>query len=138
MIANTKIIELPAFKDAKYGSLVAVETMRTIPFEVRRVYYIYDVPQGERRGFHSHNELEQVLICVNGSVMIHVSALYDSEEILLDSPEKGLYIGPMIWREMYDFSQGAVLLVLASEHFDEADYLRDRDVYMERAKRYFV
>ena len=137
MVANTKIINLPVFSDAEYGSLIAVEAMESIPFEVRRVYYIYAVPNSKERGYHSHNRLEQVLICVNGSVKIRVSTPDNMEEIILDSPESGLYIGPMVWRVMYDFSPDAVLLVLASEHFDESDYIRDYDSYIEKAEKYF-
>lgn len=137
MIRNTNIINFIEISDDKYGSLVAIEASKTAPFNLRRVYYIYGVPLNERRGFHSHNDLEQVLICVNGSVMIHVSTPYESEDILLDSPSKGLYIGPMVWREMYDFSTDAVLLVLASEYYDEEDYIRNHDEYIEVASRYF-
>jgi len=113
MIINTNIISLPAHIDEKYGSLVAIEETRAIPFKIRRVYYIYGVPCGEERGFHSHNDLEQVLICVSGSVSITVNTPYEEETIVLDTPEKGLYIGPMVWRVMHDFSSDAVLLVLA-------------------------
>jgi len=137
MVENTTILELKDFSDEKYGSLVVVEAMRGIPFNVKRVYYIYGVPGGETRGHHSHNELEQVLICVSGSVCITVSTDDTEEDVLLDSPTKGLYIGPMVWRVMKDFSSDAVLLVLASEYFDEADYIRSYDSYAEKAKEYF-
>ena len=137
MVSNTKIIEFKVNSDEKYGSLVALEAMRSVPFDVRRVYYIYGVSKEETRGHHSHNELEQVLICVNGSVTIAVSTGENEEEVVLDSPGKGLYIGPMVWRVMKNFSSDAVLLVLASEYFDEADYIRDHDRYIEKAKAYF-
>ena len=137
MISNTRIIDFGAHIDAQYGSLVAIETNQDIPFDVRRVYYIYGVPEGETRGHHSHNELEQVLICVKGSVSLTVSVPGADETVLLDSPQKGLYIGPMVWRVMHNFSGDAVLLVLASEHFDEADYIRDKGLYDARALEYF-
>ena len=137
MIENTRMIEFRTFSDEKYGSLAALESGRNIPFEVRRVYYIFDVPISEQRGFHSHNKLEQVLVCVSGSVAITVSKPGETSTVLLDSPRKGLYIGPMIWRVMHDFSPGAVLLVLASEYYDESDYIRNFESYIEKAKQYF-
>ena len=137
MVSNTNIIEFKAFSDSKYGSLVSIEAMRNIPFKIRRIYYIFGVPGGETRGHHSHNELEQVLICISGSVTIVVSTADTEEEVLLDSQTKGLYIGPMVWRVMKDFSPDAVLLVLASEYFDEDDYIRNYDIYVDKAKEYF-
>ena len=110
---NTKILAFPEHRAERYGALVAVECGKEIPFEVRRAYYIYDVDPAERRGFHSHMDLEQVLICVHGSVRILVKTPDKEEVVLLDSPDKGLYIGPMIWREMFDWQDEAVLLVLA-------------------------
>ena len=137
MIRNTRTVGFKAFSDAKYGSLVALEAMKNIPFEVKRVYYIFGVPENEERGFHSHNKLEQILVCVSGSVEIVVSTPGEEEAVLLDDPEKGLYIGPMVWRIMRNFSKDAVLLVLASEHYDEADYIRDKDMYDVKAREYF-
>ncbi len=141
MIPNTDLFFYNAHHDETYGSLTSVECgmpdgNRT-PFEVRRVYYIYNVPGQQRRGFHSHNDLEQVLLCVHGSVKILVKTPFDEEDILLDDPNKGLYIGPMIWREMYEFSDDAVLLVLASKHYDVDDYIRDYSAYELLAKDYF-
>jgi len=138
MVPNTRILELGSFSDEQYGTLVALEATKEIPFEVRRAYYIYGVPENETRGHHSHNKLEQVLICVSGSVTIALSMPGENEEeVLLDSPTKGLYIGPMVWRVMKGFSEGAVLLVFASEYFDESDYIRDKDMYFIKAKEYF-
>lgn len=134
---NVKLIPLPLFQDQDYGSLVAIEAMQTIPFELERVYYIFGVPTKMSRGFHSHRELEQLLICVSGSVSVSLKSPYETSEIILNDNSIGLYIGPMIWREMADFSPDAVLLVLASKHFDEADYLRDFNAYLSAAKEYF-
>lgn len=125
---NTKIVQLPLYED-NYGSLVPVETESVIPFLVKRVYYIYSVEEGQRRGFHSHRDLEQALICVHGSVKIMIKTPQEQEDIVLDDPTKALYIGPMVWREMYDFSPDAVLLVLASEHYQVSDYIREYSVY---------
>ena len=116
------------------GQLVAVETLKDIPFEVKRVYYIYDTQPGVRRGFHAHRELEQVLICVHGSCKIHLDNGTDTAEVLLDKPSEGLYISNDMWREMYDFSDGAVLLVLASRHYDESDYIRNYDAFIQLVK----
>lgn len=137
MIKNTKWINFNCHYD-KYGCLVPIEAESSIPFKVKRIYYIYNVEEGVRRGFHSHIELEQTLICVHGSVKILIKTPYESEDILLDDPKKSLYIGPMVWREMYDFSDDAVLLVLASEHYDVRDYIRDYGVYENLAVQYFA
>jgi len=116
------------------GQLIAIEQLKDLPFEIRRVYYIYDTLEGVRRGFHAHLNLEQILVCVKGSCKIHLDDGSDSAEVLLDSPSKGLYIANNMWREMYDFSPDAVLLVLASEYYDEADYIRDYDRFLEFVK----
>lgn len=121
----------------KYGMLTPIEAHTDIPFDIKRVYYIYNVEHNVRRGFHSHKNLEQVLICVNGSAKILVKTPYDEQEVLLNDPQKGLYIGPMVWREMFDFSEDAVLLVIASEHYDVSDYIRDYEKYEQIAKNYF-
>lgn len=136
MITNTKMLSLKCHKD-NYGSLVPVETFTDIPFGVKRIYYIYNVQKGMRRGYHSHRDLEQALICVHGSVKIHVRTPLESAEVLLDDPAKALYIGPMVWREMYDFTDDAVLLVLASEHYTLSDYIRDYNKYETEALAYF-
>ena len=138
MITNTKIINFSSNKNEQYGTLVALEELRNIPFSIRRIYYIFGVPKGETRGHHSHNELEQVLICVSGSVKLTVSTPDEHQTILLDKKNEGLYIGPMIWRVMSEFSQDAVLLVLASQYYDEDDYIRDHSIYIKKAKEYFL
>ncbi|MCD8369325.1 MAG: FdtA/QdtA family cupin domain-containing protein [Clostridiales bacterium] len=134
---NTGWLKFNCFND-KYGHLVPIEEDDSVPFDIKRVYYIYGVDKGVRRGFHSHVALEQALICVHGSVKILVKTPYEEENILLNDPTMALYIGPMVWREMYDFSSDAVLLVLASEHYDVKDYLRDYKDYEKRAREYFL
>lgn len=114
-----------------YGKLIALEENKEVPFEIKRVYYIYDVEDDVRRGFHSHKNLEQILICVHGNVKILLKTPTEEKVILLDDPSKGLYIGPNIWREMYDFNDGAVLMVLASDYYDKNDYIRDYNEYEE-------
>lgn len=133
---NCGLIKLKCFKD-KYGSLVPIEQCKDIPFDIKRVYYITGVDQNVTRGFHSHRVLHQLLICVNGSVKIRVKNPNDEEIIELNDPSVGLYIGPLIWREMFDFSEGAVLLVLASEYYDENDYIRNYDFYLNEANKLF-
>lgn len=134
---NVSIATFRVHKD-NYGSLIPVETFDSIPFGIKRVYYIYDVEDGRRRGFHSHRYLHQALICVHGNVKILVKTPFEEENVLLDKPDKALLIGPMVWREMYDFSPDAVLLVLASEHYTPSDYIRDYSVYEKEALEYFV
>lgn len=113
------------------GQLVAIEAMKDLPFEVKRVYYIYDTLPDVRRGFHAHKNLQQVLLCVNGSCKIHLDDGTDTAEVTLDKPNEGLYIANNMWREMYDFSPGAVLLVLASQYYDEADYIRNYEDFLK-------
>ena len=117
----------------KYGTLTPIEELIDIPFDIKRIYYITEVPQDVSRGFHAHRKLHQVLICLNGSVKIRVKTPKEETEFILNNSSVGLYIGPYIWREMYDFSKDAVLLVLASDHYHEDDYIRNIDFYMQEA-----
>lgn len=136
MIQNCHYIEFKRI-GGQVGHLTAIEGGQDIPFEVRRIYYITGVPGDVTRGFHSHRRLEQVLLCLNGSVKIRVKTPMAEEIVPLRENSIGLYIGHMVWREMFDFSPGAVLMVLASEHYTEADYIRDYDRYLEEATPYF-
>ena len=119
-----KWIDFPPLGDDR-GSLVALEGAKTVPFDIKRVYYIFDTKQGVSRGFHAHKNLEQVAICVRGSCRMVLDDGTNRVDAILDSPIKGIYIGNLVWREMHEFSEDCVLLVLASEHYDEADYIRD-------------
>lgn len=133
---NTALIKFKDITD-KYGHLTPIESKIDIPFEIKRIYYITKVEAGTTRGFHSHRKLHQVLICLNGSVKIKINNPNQEEIIELNDSSVGLYIGPYVWREMFDFTEGSVLLVLASEHYDEDDYIRNYDFYLEEAmKRY--
>lgn len=116
------------------GQLIAIEEQKDLPFAIKRVYYIYDTLPGVRRGFHAHRCLEQILICVSGSCKIHLDDGRQTAEVTLDKPTEGLYISNNMWREMYDFSEGAVLLVLASEYYDEADYIRNYEDFLKMVK----
>lgn len=136
MIKNCHSIEFKRIS-SNVGHLTAIEGDIDIPFRICRVYYITGVPDKVVRGFHSHRKLEQVLLCLNGSVKIRTKTPFDEEIYILNENSKGLYIGPMIWREMFDFSPDAVLMVLASEHYTEADYIRNYSSYVEEATFYF-
>ena len=109
------------------GSLVALEAHKTVPFDVKRVYYIFGTQAGVSRGFHAHRALKQVAVCVIGKCRMVLDDGQSRKDVWLDSPTKGLLIGDLIWREMHDFSPDCVLLVLASEHYDESDYIRNFD-----------
>ena len=127
---DIKMFQFPPHGDDR-GQLVAIEENKDLPFDVKRVYYIYDTLPGVRRGFHAHKNLEQILLCVNGTCKIHLDNGFDTAEVVLDKPNEGLYISNDMWREMYDFTPGTVLLVLASEHYDEADYIRDYQQFLK-------
>lgn len=107
------------------GGLVALEQNRNIPFEIKRVYYIYGTPENVRRGFHAHKALQQVAVCVKGACSFLLDNGRERVDCRLDSPTTGLLMGAMLWHEMYDFTEDCVLMVLASELYDEADYIRD-------------
>ncbi len=117
------------------GQLIALEEMKDIPFEIKRVYYMYDTVDGVRRGFHAHKCLEQILICIHGSCKILLDNGKEKEIVPLDKPYEGLYVSNDMWREMYDFSPDAVLMVLASEFYDESDYIRDYDEFLKYVSR---
>ena len=113
------------------GQLVALEECRDIPFEIKRVYYLYDTGENVTRGYHAHKNLKQILVCVKGSCKILLDNGKEKETVLLEKPYEGLYVTSNMWREMYDFSPDAVLLVLASELYNEDDYIRDYNEFLK-------
>tara|TARA_R110001583_G_scaffold81019_1_gene216699 strand:- start:41 stop:442 length:402 start_codon:yes stop_codon:yes gene_type:complete len=115
------------------GGLVAIEANQDIPFDIKRVYYIFATQKNVARGFHAHKELQQLAVCVAGKCKMVLDDGTKKEEVWLDSPNKGIIIKDMIWHEMYDFSEDCVLMVLASEHYDESDYIRNYDEFLNRA-----
>ena len=125
-----KFRKIKSSSDNGFGCLTPIEYPDNIPFEIKRIYYIYEVGKDLVRGHHSHKKLHQVLIAVKGSVKIAVKHHYGQQEYVLNDPSVGLYIGPNVWREMSDFSEDAVLLVLASEKYDPDDYIRDYDEFI--------
>ena len=112
------------------GQLVALEEFKDIPFEIKRVYYMYDTVEGVIRGHHAHKSLEQILICIHGSCKIKLDNGTEQKVIPLEKPYEGLYVSNNMWREMFDFSPDAVLMVLASELYDESDYIRDYSEFL--------
>ena len=112
------------------GQLVALEELKDIPFEIKRVYYMYDTGEGVRRGKHAHKSLEQILICIHGSCKILLDNGKEKKIVSLERPYEGLYIANDMWREMYDFSNDAVLMVLASDYYNEEDYIRNYDDFL--------
>jgi len=113
------------------GSLIAIEEGYNAPFEIKRVYYIFDTQEGVERGFHAHINLKQMAIVVKGSCTFVIDNGQTKEEVELNSPNQGLLIEGLIWREMKNFSPDCVLMVLASEHYDESDYIRNYSQFME-------
>lgn len=118
-----QIIDFKSLGDQR-GDLIAIEGKNQVPFQIKRVYYIFNSGTDVVRGFHAHKELEQVAVCVSGSCTIKMDNGIEINNVVLDSPRKGITIDPMIWHEMYDFSEDCVLLVLASDVYDEQDYIR--------------
>lgn len=129
-----KIIKFQQHGDER-GMLVALEENKEIPFSIKRVYYMYDTGMNVRRGYHAHKQLEQILICVRGRCIIHLDDGLSTREVVLDKPYEGLYISNDVWREMYDFTKDAVLMVLASELYDESDYIRDYQQFMNYLRK---
>lgn len=113
------------------GELIAIENNKNIPFEIKRVYYVFNTKKNVARGFHAHRELKQIAICVSGSCKFIMDDGKVKESYTLDTPEKGLFIDKMQWHEMEDFSDDCVLLVLASDIYDESDYIRNYSDFIE-------
>lgn len=131
---NYKLIEMPVHGDRR-GKLVAIENLKDIPFEIKRVYYMFDTLPNESRGFHAHKDLEQVIIAMDGACRFVLDDGKTREEVLLNRPDVGLYIGPGMWREMHDFSYGCKLVVLASKFYDEKEYIRDYDEFKKSLEK---
>jgi len=113
----------------KLGNLFFIEGGRDIPFEIKRIYYITDVPGGEVRGHHAHKSLQQILIAIKGKIIITLDNGKKEKKVLLDSPEKALYIPGGVWRTMQWLDSDSILLVLASDYYDENDYIRDYEIF---------
>lgn len=129
ILEKCKIINLTEISDYR-GSLTFIEGKNDIPFDIKRVFYLYDVPANESRGGHAHKELHQFVVCLSGSFDVHLNDGIETKIIHLSKPKEGLYIHPMIWASEIEFSPGAVCLVLASDYYDEEDYYRDYVEYL--------
>jgi dTDP-4-dehydrorhamnose 3,5-epimerase-like enzyme len=132
-IDNCKIINFPKITDYR-GNLSFIEENRQIPFEIKRIYYLYDVPSGATRGGHAHKELEQIVIALSGSFDVILDDGNVRRSFFLNRPHYGLYIPPGIWRELENFSSNSVALSLVSKVYDEADYVRDYETFKRMAK----
>lgn len=127
-----KLIELPKMQDPR-GNLTFVEQKKHIPFEIKRIFYIYDVPTGESRGAHAHHKLQQFFICLSGSFNVKVDDGVNKKTIHLNRPWEGLYVPPLIWAAETDFDPGSVCISLVSELYDEGDYIRDYQKFLKVA-----
>lgn len=116
------------------GQLIALEEYKDIPFKIKRVFYMYDTVEGVVRGGHAHKSIEQILVCVHGSCKVSLDNGYEKKIVPLEKPYEGLYMSHSMWGEMYDFSSDAVLLVLASDLYDERDYIRNYDEFIKYIK----
>lgn len=134
-LEQCRILELPKIADPR-GNLTFIESGRHVPFEIRRAYYLYDVPGGATRGGHAHRTLHQFLIAMSGSFDVVLDDGRNRVRHHLNRSYYGLYIAPMVWREMDNFSSGSVCLVLASDFYDEADYIRDYETFLQAVRRH--
>lgn len=131
---HCRIIELPKIRDPR-GNLTFIEGCRHVPFNIARVYYVYDVPGGSERGGHAHKELEQLIVAMSGSFDIVLDDGGARRRYHLNRSYYGLYVSPMVWREIDNFSSGSVCMVLASDIYREDDYFRDRSVFLESKEK---
>ncbi|HKB66988.1 MAG TPA: FdtA/QdtA family cupin domain-containing protein [Pyrinomonadaceae bacterium] len=132
-LADCNIIQLPVIHDPR-GNLTFIESENHIPFEIRRVYYLYDVPGGATRAGHGHKVLQQLMIAMSGSFDVELDDGTEKKKYHLNRSSYGLYIPQMIWRDIDNFSSGSVCMVLASEHFQESDYYRDYEEFVAAAR----
>lgn len=128
-IHDCRVIDLPKISDPR-GNLTFIEGQNHVPFDIQRVYYLYDVPGGAERGGHAHKALHQLIIAMSGSFDIILDDGREKKRVHLNRSYHGLYVCPMIWRELDNFSSGSVCMVLASNHYDESDYYRDYDAFL--------
>ena len=124
IVKNPQIIDLPIITDER-GKLTFIETPSHIPFDIKRIYYLYDVPSDCERGAHAHKTLYQLVIAISGAFDVTLNDGNEESSFHLNSPSRGLYVGPMMWRELRNFTHDSVCMVLASEKYDEGDYYRD-------------
>ena len=133
MIKDCRLIELPRIHEAR-GNLTFIEGGNHVPFEIKRVYYLYDVPGGAERGEHAHKNLHQFIVAMSGSFDVTLDDGYEKTRFHLNRSYFGLYVCPMMWRGLDNFSSGSVCMVLASEYYNEDDYIRNYNDFIEAAK----
>jgi dTDP-4-dehydrorhamnose 3,5-epimerase-like enzyme len=133
LLPNCWLTDVPVKGDER-GRLVALEAQHEVPFDIARVYYIFDSEPNAPRGFHAHRNLQQYAVCVRGSLTMRLDNGREKRDVLLNRPDQALYIGSMVWREMHDLTPDCVLMVLADSLYDEADYIRDYDRFLELAR----
>ena len=133
MLKDCRIIKLPKITDPR-GNLTFIEGNRHIPFEIKRVFYLYDVPTGESRGAHAHKTLEQCLICLSGSFDVILDDGFEKKLVRLSCPWECLYIPPMVWATEVNFDPGSICLVLASKRYDETDYYRNYNDFIKAVR----
>ncbi len=133
-LSDCRIINLPKFSDSR-GNLSFIEGGVHVPFDIERIYYLYDVPVDSERGVHAHKKLQQLIFAINGSFDITLDDGTERKTFHLDSPSQGVCIPNMIWRELNNFSEGAVCMVLASEKYDADDYIHEYDEFIEVIKK---
>lgn len=136
-VYDCSIVGLSQHHSDRKGNISVVENGKTVPFDVKRTYYLYDIPGGEERGAHAHKELQQLIIAASGSFDVTLNDGNVKRTFMLNRPYQGLYVVPGMWRELNNFSSGAVCLVLASEVYDEGDYIRDYEEFL-KYKRYEI
>jgi hypothetical protein len=132
-LKDCKLIDLPKIEDPR-GNLTFLQFGRPLPFDIKRVYYLYDVPGGSERGSHAHKNLHQLIIAMSGSFDVVLDDGQENRRFHLNRPYFGLYVCPMMWRMLDNFSSGSVCLVMASAEYDEADYIRDKGHFLNLAK----
>ncbi len=133
-IERCEMVDLPKISDPR-GNLTFVEANKHVPFDIERAYYLYDIPGGAVRGGHAHKELRELIIAMSGSFDVVLDEGYGLERIHLNRSYSGLFVGPMVWRELDNFSSGSVCLVLASTPYDESDYYRDYDEFLRALRQ---
>lgn len=133
-IDDVKLLKIPKISDAR-GSLTFVESHKHFPFDVQRIFYLYDIAEGESRGAHAHRECHHLLIALNGSFDVSIDDGHNKSIVHLDKPDYGLYVPPMIWDAELNFSKGAICLVLASMPYTESDYIRSYDEFLQLTAR---
>ncbi len=132
-LEECRIIALPKISDPR-GNLTFIEGSRHIPFDIKRVYYLYDVPGGAERGAHGHRNLQQLIVAMSGSFDVILDDGFEKKTFHMNRSYYGLYVSPMMWRDITNVSSGAVLMVLASDYYDAADYFRDYEVFIVAAR----